>query len=386
MIKKSFILLFYSKILIYFLAILAPVFLIKNSSFTPTIHYTKGLPFLVLIFANFDGAHYLEIARNGYHNFLFPFFPLYPLLMSLVKSFTSGSFILAGEAISHVSFFIAIFFMYKLLQIDKQEKYFFLLLAIILFFPTSFYLGAVYNDALFLMLATITIYFSRKKKWLLSGMFGALATLARLNGLALCFMLFLEFVLSERENNWQFVSIKKTLTDLFTKKIFNLSFCSILFIPAAFIGYLAYVQYKYNDWSLVFSSMSKWGQDRIVFPLQVFWRYFKIIIFSPTIQINYFVSIIELFFVLLYVAMMIYSFRKIRFSYWVFFIVSIIIPSLTGTFQGMPRYGLHLYPFFLALTLFLSERTKLIKVLYFLVSLFLLLVGVTMYTRGYFLA
>jgi hypothetical protein len=132
--------------------------------------------------------------------------------------------------------------------------------------------------------------------------------------------------------------------------------------------------------------MDVWRQNVPTVPLQVFWRYLKIILFYPQRDIIYLVALIELFFVIFYIAIIIYSFKKIRFSYWLFLIVSILIPATTGTFAGMPRYGLHMYPLYLSVAILLSKSNTIIRIIYFLISLLLMLAAITLYTRGYFIA
>jgi hypothetical membrane protein len=73
-------------------------------------------------------------------------------------------------------------------------------------------------------------------------------------------------------------------------------------------------------------------------------------------MLNYWVAVVEFLAVIFSVFLLLWSWRKIRSLYWVFFAVSLLIPALTGTFQGMPRYALHLYPFFLELDPILASK------------------------------
>jgi Gpi18-like mannosyltransferase len=244
-------------------------------------------------------------------------------------------------------------------------------------FPTSFFLGSVYNDSLFLLLASLTLLFARNKRWVIASIFGGLATLARLNGLALLPFICVEYLTQFYKDGKVMWDVRAMIKD----KIY--AFC---LIPMSFFGYLYYINSTYGSWTLVFTSMKAWNQDKITFPLQVFWRYFKIIVLHPTFKLNYWIAALEVSAVFLFIGLLIYSFKKIRFSYWVFFAVSILIPSLTGTFQGMPRYGLHLYPFFLSLTLFFEKKDNRLLFGYFTICILLELILVALFTRGYFVA
>jgi len=161
---------------------------------------------------------------------------------------------------------------------------------------------------------------------------------------------------------------------------------AIILIPLSFLAYLAYVHIAHGDWNLVFSSMKIWHQDKMIFPFQTVWRYFKILVLYPTFLPNYWIALLECLSVLLYTFLLVFSYKKIRFSYWIFFAISILIPALTGTFQGMPRYGLHLYPFFLSLALFFEKKDNKVLLVYFTGCMLLGFLFVMMFTRGYFVA
>ncbi len=357
-------------------------------SFTADPIYGRHLPYLVWIWGNFDGFHYISLAKYGYTVFQHAFFPLFPALINFLTTFKIHP-VIAGQIISNLSFIGALLISFKLFSLDKKGGSFWLFGLAIILFPTSFYFGAVYNDSLFLFLATTSLYFARKKSWAAAGALGALATLTRLNGLALIFPIIFEY-LNQTQNpisTWKLSDLRKELAKkikpsvMLKEKIYF-----IALIPFSFLSYLIFTQINYERWTKIFSAMSVWNQDKIVFPLQVFWRYIKIISSFDFANYVYQIALIELFFVLLYIATLIYSYKKIRFSYWLLFAVSILIPSLTGTFQGMPRYGLHLYPLFLSLFLLLENRPTIVKLIYFVISILLLFYSLAHFTRGYFIA
>ncbi|KKQ34254.1 MAG: hypothetical protein US51_C0046G0007 [Microgenomates group bacterium GW2011_GWA2_37_6] len=359
MLKKSLLLFFSWKALVLFFAYLATLLLpFKEfpNSFIADPVFGRSLPYFVLIRSlNIFGVH--------------------PVI--------------AGQIISNIFFLGALFVSLKLLSIDKKRSSFLLFGAVLILFPTSFFYGAVYNDSLFFFLATTSLYFARKRSFLLASVAGALATLSRLNGLVLVFPILFEFLSAKDKNpldTWNLTKLKEEIGREIRKLIPGEKVYFVILIPLAFLGYLLFTQINYESWTKVFSAMSVWNQDKVIFPLQVFWRYIKIIGSFEFSNYVYQVALIELLFVVLYIGVLIYSYKKIRFSYWLFFAVSILIPSLTGTFQGMPRYGLHLYPFFLSLVLFLEQRSIPSKLIYFAISVFLLYYCLSLFTRGYFIA
>lgn len=386
------------KLFLLFLAFLAKLIIPLNWGnvylrpfHRPNVPYNYQIdpPYYIWIWANFDGAHYLSIARSGYLNYQYGFFPLYPIIIDYIHNLFNIRYILAGIIISNISFLLSLFFIWALLKIDDKKKLFSLFFLILILFPTSFFYAAVYNDSLFLLLATSSIYFSRRQSWILASISAGIATLTRLNGLALFFLIFFEYILSTRKSftGWRLAQLQASLKhQLQLKKILKSKLYFVILIPLVFVGYLVYIQFNSGSWTNLFTSMSEWNQDKLIFPLQVFWRYAKIIFTASPHYLNYWIAISELFFVFLYIFLLVFSFKKIRFSYWIFFFISILIPSFTGTFQGMPRYGLHLYPFFLSLAMFLSNQSLFKKIAYFVVSILLLFLYVGLFTRGYFVA
>ncbi len=347
--------------------------------------YGGLLPYYVWIWARLDGYHYMEIAQRGYQSLEYGFFPLYPLLIHIlaVPFFSLIAYLIAGQLISTVFFLLALYFIYKLMRFDNQKRLFPLILLIMLFFPTSFFYVSVYNDSLFLFMATASIYFARKEKFVKSSILGFLATLTRLNGLAL-----LPFILFEYINStpWTWKKLVSTIKKRFTlKEIKNSKIYYSLLIPLAFTLYLGYIQYLEGSFMALFSSMKTWGQDKLTFPLQVFWRYIKIFISVNPHSFVFWVAVFELLFVFFYLGVVIFAYKKIRLSYWVFMVTCLLIPSFTGTFQGMPRYGLHLYPLFLSLALFLDRKNIVFKIVYFSISIILLALATGLFTRGYFI-
>lgn len=359
--------------------------------FTHPYSPESKFPYLLWIWGNFDGFYYTSIAQRGYYSNEEPFFPFYPLIVNLVSSIFSLPSLVSALLVSHLALIVSLIIIGKILLLDGKGSLVSFLWLIVLLFPSSFFYGAAYNDSLFLLWASLTIYFARRRFWGIASMGGALATLTRLNGLVLLFFILCEYVVERArlsDTSWEFRRLMRETKKIFSHypQIIKDKIYMVALIPLAFLGYLFYIEVVRGDWNLVFSSMKMWNQDKVTFPLQVFWRYIKIVVLYPTFKLNYWVAFFELFSVLTYVFFIVYSYKKIRVSYWIFFVVSILIPSLTGTFQGMPRYGLHLYPFFLSVALFLSQKRFFTKFIYFTVSISLFLFAIMFFTRGYFVA
>ena len=103
------------------------VYALAAISFKPSFPYWETIlepnaPSALWGWANFDGVHYLTIAKEGYSaQFTQAFFPLYPLLIRLFSHLVPNS-IYAGLLISHFCFFISLLLLYKLVRMDRGES------------------------------------------------------------------------------------------------------------------------------------------------------------------------------------------------------------------------------------------------------------------------
>ena len=72
----------------------------------------KKLPYLVWVWGNFDGVHYLDIAKNAYHSANHAFFPLFPLLIRFaydpISRLFESPFVVSAELISNVAFLLSL--------------------------------------------------------------------------------------------------------------------------------------------------------------------------------------------------------------------------------------------------------------------------------------
>ena len=333
-------------------------------------------PYLIWIFANMDGRHLIDIATKGYENFNFAYFPLYPAIVSLIGNAVRVPHVYIGIAVSVLSLLGAAYYLYKIVKLDFEERTARTTILFLAIFPFSFFYQAVYTDSLFLFLSTASFYYARNKQWLLSGVFGYLTCLTRIAGVALPIALLVEWLIENK------VTIKNLQAKV--SPFFKTIFLTLLLTSLGFISYLVYLQVFHGNFLLFQKSFSAWQQSSIVFPPQVFFRYLKILVSVDKTQFVYWIAVLELVCTLLYSGLAYYTARKIRLSYGVLMFLIILIPSFTGTFAGMPRYALHMFPIFITIAFLLNKYPRYKKVVVAL-SLVLGFVFTTLFTRGYFL-
>lgn len=121
------------------------------------------LPSFISSFANFDGAQYLIIIREGYNNLTQAYFPLYPLFVKFLSPLFSNNHLLTGLLLSNLSFLIALKLFKQFNNINNLTILFLLL------FPTSFFFGALYTEGLFFFISYSSFMGIAKEKILVGG-------------------------------------------------------------------------------------------------------------------------------------------------------------------------------------------------------------------------
>ncbi len=358
------------------------------------LEFPTNLPDWLLAWANFDGAVFLRIAIGGYSTAELPFFPLLPLLMRSFADITGHHAALGGLLLSLYIFPLGLWSAAQLWKMDVgQRKIPFLwFVAVLLSFPTAHYYAAVYQDALFFSLATTTLLAARRKQWVFAVIFGSLASLARLNGLALFFFLLAEYWMAlspEIKEKWSFATLLRTFPRTLNPKHWLGAHRYVWFflaIPGMLVGYLTWIHWAFGDWHLFFKGVEVWHRSKFTLPPQTAWRYIKMLVLTFSMSLTYFVVVAEAAFSALYGWILVQQWGKIRWSYWVWIVAYLTIPVVTGTLQGMPRYGLHLYPLFFVLALWTGKWPNWAKIVYVVIGLALQLWFMLWFLRGYFLA
>lgn len=325
--------------------------------------------------ANFDGIHYLSIAGDGYTKADSRFFPLFPLIIHQVSSFLGGGKtfgalqFFVGLFIANTAFFISLIMLYKLIRFDFPKNVAIKSLFFMLVFPASFFFASIYSESLFLLLSLLSFYFARKKQWAIAAIFGILLSATRLAGIAIFPVLLYEFFSEEKHKSFL--------------KIFPLCL-----VP---LGFISYMMFNLLQWGNAFYFLTAQGSlsngrsvNTIVFPFQTLFRYMHILISVSFSRFEWRIALLELLtFVLISFLLYVSFLKKIRFSYILYSLICFLIPVLSGTFSGLPRYVLLLFPVFI--TLSLIEKKRLIFI-YSAVSIILLFILTMLFARGYFIA
>lgn len=326
--------------------------------------------------ANFDGEHYVSIAKLGYGYGQYAFFPLYPLLIRFFGHLSGSDvadFVRSGILLSHVFLLTALVGLYKLINLDYSKETARKAIILLLLFPTSFYLVAVYNESLFLALSVWSFYFARKRLWLPATLLGIAMTATRFVGLIILPALLVEWVMSRKDKKIMFSEFPEYLVS----------------IPTGLFAYMYYLEKKTHDMFTFFSNLALFGEqrsDKLIILPQVFYRYiFKIL---PNLKTTFwpilFSTFLEFFMGIIFLGISLISFLRLRLSYAVFISFGYIIPTFSGSFSSLPRYVMILFPTYILLSEII-QRKKVLFVFY-LLSFILLVISFALYSRGYWLS
>ncbi len=155
-------------------------------------------------FLRWDAGFYVQLATHGYfidpaaHTANVEYLPLYPLLVYLGSL---GGLIkpwLVGYVVSLACLWGSCVWLGKAVAREWADaRLATLSVAFLLFCPVSFFFSSPFSESLFLLLVIGSIDASRRRRWWLAGVLGALAALTRFIGVILIVPLLWQYVESE---------------------------------------------------------------------------------------------------------------------------------------------------------------------------------------------
>jgi Mannosyltransferase (PIG-V) len=149
---------------------------------------TRDLGWMTDVWARWDSVWFLRIAEHGYgatHGVAAAFYPLYPLSVAGAGRVFGRHYVVAGIVVSLAAALAAFVLLYRLTETrlgPEGARRAILYLAV---FPTALFLGAVYSESMFLALAIGAFVLGERRRWLAAGAVTGLAMLTRIAGVAL---------------------------------------------------------------------------------------------------------------------------------------------------------------------------------------------------------
>ena len=279
------------------------------------------------VWCRWDAIHYLEIATAGYHGTDMAFFPLYPTLIAILGKLT-GNHLIAGLLISNAALFLGLLFFYKLVEHQYDRHVAYRAVFYVSIFPTAVFFSAVYTEALFFALTVASFYYIREHKWLLAGVIGCLAAMTRVEGVLLLAPFVYEWWTTARHDRRYFVP----------------ALAGAAFVGAGLGVYMLYLWILRGD-PLYFSHVQVNWHRHLAAPWVAVSNSIHLIAraHNPGTIAN---QVMELAFTALMLGLLIAGFRTLRFSYWLYMALSLIVPMSTSSLMSMPRFALVLFPMF----------------------------------------
>jgi Mannosyltransferase (PIG-V) len=314
------------------------------------------------LWANWDGAWFAQIAHHGYASGLGTpaFYPLYPAMLAVLGRVFAGQYVIAGIVLALSFAAISFVLLRRLTALELGPQVANRATLALALFPLSFFLQAVYSESLFLVLAIATFYFARKERWALAAAALALSFLARPTAIALwvaALILAWRSPLRRRALGW------------------------IVPTPLAFVAFPILLKHQTGDafafihaekyWHRSFSALGPLGgivdgakaaahgvHAIIATSTPPDWTYPANLDLKQTAAVN-----VEAFaWLVLFLVLTVVVWRALGAAYGAYAAVSLAIPLAEpwNVFPlfSLPRFGLVIFPFFMALGLLARTRIR----------------------------
>ncbi|TMM14381.1 MAG: hypothetical protein E6G00_00665 [Actinobacteria bacterium] len=196
-----FLIAFYAALPLYQRGTGVPRLIVPDASLDRLVAPFGRLNLVFAPLAKWDALWYLKIAHDGYS---YPrtrgFFPLYPMVVKAVAGFSSSprALLVASYVVALAAFAGALYFLYRLVDLELGAAAARNTLWLIAFFPAAFVFGAPYPESLFLLLSVGAFYAARTDRWAVAGLLALLASATRAAGVLLLIPLALIYLYGPR--------------------------------------------------------------------------------------------------------------------------------------------------------------------------------------------
>jgi Gpi18-like mannosyltransferase len=321
---------------------------LANVTFEPAITHGFSMPFdnpkFMEIFAAWDSGWYWDIASHGYYfrtdgPSSIAFFPLYPILMRIAAAPFGG-----GPGATWIAGIVVAFLAYASALVTLHRLAFRLLgsreaarrtIVYVVVFPWSFFFTRVYSESVFLLTSVLAVTAAYDRRWWRAGVWGALATLTRPNGILIALPLALLAILD-----------RPGLRSLAARTM------ALALIPLAFTGFCAYAYTLSGDPLGWMSAQAHWTYSLGHPPWQQLQRVIGTVVDQGLY--DYFVGaelapieLLQAGTAVLFVMIIPMIFRRLGAAMGMYVLVSLLVPLSSNTLEGLGRYASVLFPAFI---------------------------------------
>jgi Mannosyltransferase (PIG-V) len=314
------------------------------------------LGYVTDIWARWDSDYFLRIAEDGYDQASAAFHPLYPALVAVLGRVFFGHYVLAGVVISLAATLGAFVLLHRLAEARLGEDGARRAVLYLAVFPMALFLQAVYSEALFLFLALLAFFLAERGRYPAAGIVAGLAVLTRAAGIALLPAL---AVLAWRERE-RLKALGGLALAVPVAAVYPLVLWQQLDDPFAFTD-------AQDRWHRHFSAAGPFGGiwDGLVDGREGIEQFVvghgtEVPGVSPMHAAAE--NVQALVFLVLFIVLTIVAWRRFGTAYGLFAAVSLAIPlsypSSRWPLLSLPRFGLVIFPIFLALAALTTGRPR----------------------------
>ena len=318
---------------------------------------------LVAPAARWDTFWYVLIADHGYDTpRATQFYPLYPLFMRVVGA-PLGSSLVGGILVSLAALLGALYLLQRLATLEMSEELGRRTMLLLAFFPTAVFFSAVYTEALFIFLSLASVYAARRGSWALAGIAAGLSTLTRPTGVLLAVPLALLYLYGPRADRGDPEPRPglRGWARLRPRYRPGLDALWLLWIPAGFAAYSAYVWVEFDDPFVVLEQGEAWNLH-FTLPFVTVWNAAGTAIsgFADVFQGKPPNDIYEFGFMLLAAVATVGALRRLPLAYGAYAAVGVIFllcfPVEHERLSSFSRYMAPLFPVLMWLAAWSTER------------------------------
>jgi hypothetical protein len=296
------------------------------------------------VWARWDSVFFVRIAEHGYDHTSAAFYPLYPGLMALLGRIFFGHYVVAGIVVSLVAALGAFVLLYRLaeerLGADGAQR----AVLYLALFPMALFLQAVYSESLYLLLVLAAFVLAERARFAAAGVVTGLAILTRVTGVALLPAL---AVLA-----WRARDRRRAFAGL------------ALALPVAAAYPLLLWQQVGDPWAF-WNAQDRWHRHfSVAGPFGGIWQ--ALIHWTPAhadFQHAIAVNAESLVALVVFAPLAIVAWRRFGAPYGLFAVLSLALPlsypSARWPLLSLPRFGLVIFPLFLALAALTAGRPRL---------------------------
>lgn len=295
------------------------------------------------VWARWDSVFFVRIAEHGYDGASAAFYPLYPGLVAVLGRVFFGHYVLAGVVISLAAALGAFLLLHRLALQRLGEEGAWRTVVYLAIFPMSLFLQAVYSESLYLLLVLAAFLAAERGSFKGAGLLSGLAILTRVTGVALLPALAI-LAWRERERLRAFAGLAVA-------------------VPVAAVYPLVLWQQLGDPWAF-WNAQDQW--HRHLSPAGPFGGIWSALThWTPSNagpQHAVAVNTEGLVALVLFVGLTVVAWRRFGAPYGLFAALSLALPlsypSSRWPLLSLPRFGLVIFPLFLAVAALAAERPR----------------------------